>query len=61
MKQPRLMITVNDGDRVKRRGMPFVGTVEQVSGKWVAVKWDDGQSRERPLLCHLNELESAGL
>lgn len=48
--------------RVKKRGFNCTGTVMAVSGKWVAVKWDDGHAaKERPKICHEAELALEGV
>jgi hypothetical protein len=48
------------GDRVTKRGSEGVGTIVDIGGVWVSIKWDDGAlPRERPRMCHVAELEKS--
>jgi hypothetical protein len=46
------------GDRVRKRGLGFLGVVIAVVPLGVRVRWDDGSAaRMRPSLCAPGELE----
>lgn len=45
-------------DRVTKRGSDFVGTIIDIDGHWVLVKWDeDANPNIKPKICHVKELE----
>ncbi len=51
---------ITTGDRVRRRGLGFIGTVEHIKNDWITMQWDDGRApRLRPLIVHRAEMERA--
>lgn len=55
-----MKLIVKAGDRVRKRGFPFEGTVIKSDETWVTIEWDDGMlPKVRPKMCHVAELAPA--
>lgn len=49
------------GDRVRKRGFDFLGTIAKMDTTWATIEWDDGFApKTRPKMCHVRELELVG-
>lgn len=50
-----------EGSRIRKRGYRAEGVVIKAKGTTRWIEWDDGtKARERPVMCHVMELEDLG-